>query len=90
LAHFDAKSGRHSLHYLPRGDLVSEPVFVPRAADAPEGEGWLLATAFRAGENRSDLVVFDALGIADGPVATVQLSHRVPAGFHGNWMPARA
>ncbi|HEY2256335.1 MAG TPA: carotenoid oxygenase family protein [Variovorax sp.] len=90
LAHFDAKSGKETLHYLPPGDRVSEPVFVPRAADAPEGEGWLLATAFRAAENRSDLVIFDALALADGPVATVQLSHRVPAGFHGNWVPARA
>ncbi|MGJ7507507.1 carotenoid oxygenase family protein [Variovorax sp. GT1P44] len=88
LAHFDAVTGRRTLHYLPPGDRVSEPVFVPRAPDAPEGEGWLLATAYRAAECRSDLVVFDAQALADGPVATVQLSHRVPSGFHGSWLPA--
>ena len=88
LAHVDVASGRHTLHYLTPGDRVSEPVFVPRASGASEGDGWLLATAFRAAENRSDLLVFDALGLADGPVATVQLSHRVPSGFHGNWLPA--
>ncbi len=88
LAHFDALTGRRTLHYLPPGDRVSEPVFVPRAPDAPEGEGWLLATVFRAAECRSDLAVFDALALADGPVATVQLSHRVPSGFHGSWLPA--
>jgi carotenoid cleavage dioxygenase-like enzyme len=86
IAHFDAVSGRETLHYLPPGDRISEPVFVPRTADAPEGEGWLLATAYRAAENRSDLLVFDAQAITDGPVATVQLSHRVPSGFHGNWV----
>jgi carotenoid cleavage dioxygenase len=26
--------------------------------------------------------------LADGPIATVQLSHRVPSGFHGSWLPA--
>jgi hypothetical protein len=29
-----------------------------------------------------------ALALAAGPIATVQLSHRVPFGFHGNWRQA--
>jgi carotenoid cleavage dioxygenase len=37
-------------------------------------------------ERRSDLIVLDTDGIERGPVATVQLSHRVPFGFHGNWV----
>ena len=89
LAHHDAASGQRTQHWLPPGDRVSEPVFVPRSAEAAEGDGWLLATVYRAAECRSDLAVFDALSLADGPVATVQLAHRVPAGFHGNWLPAR-
>lgn len=88
LAHFDAVTGRRTLHYLPPGDRVSEPVFVPRSADAEEGDGWLLATVYRGAECRSDLAVFDAQSLADGPIATVQLSHRVPSGFHGSWLPA--
>jgi carotenoid cleavage dioxygenase len=64
-------------------------VFVPRAPDAAEGEGWLLATAYRAADCRSDLIVFDAQSLPDGPIATVQLSHRVPSGFHGSWVPAQ-
>ena len=39
-------------------------------------------------ENRSDLAVFDAQHLKDGPLARVHLSHRVPAGFHGNWRDA--
>jgi carotenoid cleavage dioxygenase-like enzyme len=89
LAHHDAVTGHRTLHYLPPGDRVSEPVFLPRAPDAAEGEGWLLATAYRAADCRSDLIVFDAQSLPDGPIATVQLSHRVPSGFHGSWVPAQ-
>ena len=31
--------------------------------------------------------VFDALDLPRGPLALAHLSHRVPAGFHGNWRP---
>ena len=59
-----------------------------RAEDAAEGDGWLLAVVWRAGENRSDLAVFNATDVEPGPVALVQLGHRVPDGFHGNWVAA--
>ena len=88
LVHRDNTTGQQSPYWLPPGDRVSEPVFVPRGPDAPEGDGWLLATIYRAAECRSDLAVFDALALPDGPQALVHLSHRVPAGFHGNWLPA--
>ncbi|MGT2491231.1 carotenoid oxygenase family protein [Cupriavidus basilensis] len=86
LAHIDLRSGKRAVHVLPQGDAISEPVFVPRVRpDSAEGDGWLLATVYRGAQARSDLVVLDAGAVADGPVATVQLSHRVPFGFHGNW-----
>ncbi|MGH7075631.1 MAG: carotenoid oxygenase family protein [Stellaceae bacterium] len=88
LAHLDLKTGRRTTFQLPKGDIASEPVFVLRAADAPEGEGWLLATIYRGEEMRSDLAVFDAAALDKGPVAVAELSHRVPFGFHGNWKPA--
>ena len=86
IAHHDALRGRVATWHVPPGDRLSEPVFVPRAADAPEGEGWLLAVVQRTQEGRSDLLVLDAQDLPHGPVATVQLSHRVPAGFHGSWL----
>ena len=88
LAHVDHQSGAHAVYQLPLGDKFSEPVFVPRCANAPEGDGWLLAVVWRAAENRSDLAVFEATDIERGPIALVQLAHRVPAGFHGNWVSA--
>ena len=67
--------------------LAGEPVFVPRSADAPEGDGYLLSVVHRGRENRSDLVFLDANNVAVGPVACAELPHRVPYGFHGNWRP---
>lgn len=86
----DLRAGRAETFALPPGDAVSEAVFVPRRPEAEEGDGWLLAVAWRAREGRSDLLVLDTGAVAAGPVATVALPHRVPFGFHGNWVPAAA
>lgn len=90
IAHIDLQTGATAVWKPALGEFCSEPVFVPRRDDAPEGDGWLLTVVYRGGERRSDLVVLDALDVAAGPVAQVHLSHRVPAGFHGNWVPAAA
>ncbi len=67
---------------------TSEPIFVPRSDNSAEGEGYLLAVATDAETNRSRLVVMDAQNLGDGPLATAQLNHKVPVGFHGGWRPA--
>jgi carotenoid cleavage dioxygenase-like enzyme len=90
IAHVDNATGKRKLYELANGDATSEPVFVPRAADAPEGDGWLLATIWRATQNRSDLAVFSATEVERGPVAVVELASRVPFGLPGNWVPAAA
>lgn len=90
LVWLDLAQGARSRFTLPEGDGFSEPVFVPRSEDAVEGDGWLLATVWRAVENRSDVAVFDTTDLKMGPIATIRLSHRVPAGFHGNWVADQA
>lgn len=87
LARFDFATGQRQSYVLPAGDVVSEPVFVPRSPDADEGDGWLLAVAWRAKTNRSDLLILDAMNVMAGPLALAHLPHRVPFGFHGNWRP---
>lgn len=90
LAHIDHDRPSHmDIYTLPDSDAISEPVFVPRAADAPEGDGWILAVVYRGEQARSDLLVFDARSISAGPIATAELPHRVPNGFHGNWIDGR-
>lgn len=85
IVHHDLEKGDKELHELPNGDRTGEPVFVPASKDAPEGQGYLLTTIYRAEENRSDLGIFDAQNVASGPIACAELPHRVPHGFHGNW-----
>jgi carotenoid cleavage dioxygenase len=85
IAHWDLKTGKRNEHRLPAGDATGEPIFVPRKADSAEGDGYLLAVVYRAAEKRSDVLVLDAQNVSDAPIASVQLPHRVPFGFHGNW-----
>jgi len=86
LVHHDFATGRQTIYKLPEGDALSEPVFAPRHAGAAEGDGYLLATIYRGSENRSDFAIFDASAIDKGPLALVELSHRVTTGFHGAWL----
>jgi carotenoid cleavage dioxygenase-like enzyme len=86
IAWLDFESGQRAVYTLATGDALSEPVFVPRGPLAAEGDGWLLAVVWRGEERRSDLIVLDTDGVERGPVATVRLPHRVPFGFHGNWV----
>lgn len=87
---YDLERGTVEAHDLGPGRIAGEVVFVPDGDDAGEDEGWLVGYVHDAATDRSDLVVLDAHDIAAPPVATVHLPVRVPAGFHGNWIPDRA
>ena len=86
----DVHTGQADTWYGDDATGFQEPLFVPRSPDAPEGDGWLLAVIERHDQNRSDIGVFDALRIADGPVAVCQLPMRLRMAFHGCWRPAAA
>lgn len=66
--------------------VPGEFVFVPRAADAPEGDGWLIGYVIDLASRTTDLAILDAATLAD--VARVHVPHVIPPGFHGNWIPA--
>jgi carotenoid cleavage dioxygenase len=67
--------------------IAGEAVFVPRAHDAAEDDGWYLTFVNDVPAGTCDLVVLDAAAPTEGPVASVHLPARVPLGFHGNWVP---
>lgn len=75
------------VHDYGKGRVTLEPVFVPRSADAAEDDGWVMSYVYDATTDRSDVVILDAQGFSDEPVATIHLPQRVPFGFHGNWVP---
>lgn len=65
-------------------DVPSEPVFVPRSEK--EGDGYLLTVVYRSEEDRSDVVILDTKDLSAEPVAVIQIPHRIPFGFHGNFV----
>ncbi|MHC3471093.1 carotenoid oxygenase family protein [Streptomyces sp. 7R007] len=88
LIHRDDSTGATAFWTPGEHAAPEEPVFVPKSADAAEGEGYLLALVGRRDQMRHDLVVLDALDIAAGPIATVKIPFRLRYGFHGTWVPA--
>lgn len=88
IARVDLETGERTTYVFPEGDTPGEPVFAPRSAGAPEGDGWIVTVVYRGAEDRSDFVVFDAGGIEAGPIGIAKVPRRIPFGFHGNWRPA--
>jgi carotenoid cleavage dioxygenase-like enzyme len=74
-------------HFFGRGCFPGEPVFVPRAADADEDDGFVLTVVYDAPEDTSYLAILDARNVDAEPVATARVRDRVPMGFHGNFAP---
>lgn len=65
---------------------LGEFVFHPSSPTAAEDEGVLMGYVYDRATNRSELAILDAQTLED--VASIKLPHRVPAGFHGNWVPS--
>ncbi|WP_026415878.1 carotenoid oxygenase family protein [Actinomadura oligospora] len=65
------------------GGHVGEAVFVPSADARSEDDGWLLTIASDPAGSR--LLVLNAGDLSER--ARVELPRRVPAGFHGSWIP---
>jgi carotenoid cleavage dioxygenase len=83
----DLERGTRASHAFGPGRIAGEFVFVPRAADAAEDDGWLIGFVIEADGQTTALEILDARRIEDAPVATVRLPHRVPPGIHGAWLP---
>jgi carotenoid cleavage dioxygenase len=85
---YDFEHGKIETRAFGRGNGAGEPLFVPTCADADEDDGYLLTLVYDQSRNASDLYVLDARDVTGEPVAQVHLPHRVPYGFHGNWVGA--
>lgn len=88
IAHVDVVSGQTALYFVGSGCSVQEPQFVPRAPDAAEGDGYVFAVVNRLDQMRSDLIILEALDVAAGPIATIELPIRLRNGLHGTWVDA--
>ena len=84
----DLQTGTCEKHEFGADRYPGEFVFVPKHASAAEDEGWLMGYVINMANQTTDLVILNAQDFTGTPQAVVTLPHRVPPGFHGNWVPA--
>ncbi len=84
----DTESGGTQIASLGAGITLEEHVLVPRPDSAREGDGWLVGVGFDARRQQSFATVFDAMNLADGPVAVARLPYWTPYCFHGHFYNA--
>ncbi len=82
----DLESGTRETHDFGPGRHPGEFVFVPAHDDAGEDEGWLIGLVVDLPHETTDLVILNARDFAGEPQASIRIPHRVPPGFHGNWV----
>lgn len=68
----------------PRG-FSGEPLFVAKPDGTNEDDGWVLLWLYNAAGDRTELAIFNAQNITTGPIAKLNLKHRVPYGLHGSF-----
>ncbi|HWK36479.1 carotenoid oxygenase family protein [Sphingomonas sp.] len=85
----DLDAGTRQTHDFGEGRYPGEFVFVAAAPDAAEDDGWLIGLVVDLPHETTDLVILNARDF-DGPAqASIRIPHRVPPGFHGNWVASR-
>lgn len=87
LIRHDLAAGTRAVHEFGADRHPGEFVFVPRHAQAAEDEGWLMGFVVDAARQTTDFVILDAQDFSGAPSAVVTIPHRIPPGFHGNWVP---
>jgi carotenoid cleavage dioxygenase len=90
LIRHDLERGTSTVRTFGAGATVGEAVFVPRSGYSPEDDGWVLLLVHDGGADTSALHILNAADIGGPEQAIVHLPQRVPAGFHGNWIPDEA
>ena len=63
---------------------LGEFVFHPSPDRSAEDDGVLMGYVHDRATDRSELAILDAQTMQN--VASIKLPHRVPSGFHGNWV----
>lgn len=86
LMRYDHDSVTASYTY-PAGWYGGEAAFAPRVgASEREDDGYLTTFVAEEATGESELYVFDAARLADGPVARLPIPQRVPTGYHTEWV----
>ena len=88
---YDFETGGKVTYNYPKGWFGGELVFCPRdgsdaARDLDDADGYVMTFVVEEATGRSELQIFDAQYIEEGPVTRAAIHDRVPTGFHAWWV----
>ncbi len=84
----DLKTGDTAIRNFGDNRHPGEFVFVPRSAEADEDDGWLIGLVIDMNNETTELHILKANDFTGEPQAVIHVPHRIPPGFHGNWISA--
>jgi carotenoid cleavage dioxygenase len=82
----DLETGTRAVHEFGSGHIPGEFVFVPKAEGSAEDDGWLMGYVVNVAEETTDFMILDAANFDGLAQASIHIPHRIPPGFHGNWV----
>jgi carotenoid cleavage dioxygenase-like enzyme len=82
----DLESGVTETHDFGANRHPGEFAFIPRSDVSAEDDGWLMGLVVDMNDEHSELVILNANNFTGKPQAVVHIPHRIPPGFHGNWV----
>ncbi len=84
----DCGNGECWLHDFGPTKVSLQPTFVPRPEGKEEDDGWIMTLVYDSATGSTEVPVFDARAIGDGPICTMRLGENAGTTFHGCWIPA--
>jgi all-trans-8'-apo-beta-carotenal 15,15'-oxygenase len=89
LAKVDVKQEKVVDHWRPKPyEFLGEVSFCPRPNDEDgEDHGYLIGYLLNGKEKSSELVIFDAKSIGDGPISRLKMKYMINHSLHGTFVP---
>lgn len=88
LGHYSWDDRTEDVFFTGPKATFQEPTFIPKE-NGKEGEGYIIALLNHLDVLRNDIVIFDALHVAKGPLAVIHLPFKLRLGLHGNFVDQR-
>ena len=82
------RTGRADTFDFGEDRMVEEFLFVPKPGSVSEHDSWLVGPVLNLKAKATDICVFDAANVSDGPICIWRADCSWPLGFHGTWASA--
>jgi all-trans-8'-apo-beta-carotenal 15,15'-oxygenase len=88
IAKIDVRTGKTLQKWLPHShQFLSEVAFCKREGSVAEDDGYLVGYLMNGRDTKTEVVVFDAANVAQGPISQALLRDFIPHPLHGTFMP---